>query len=617
MIIMLLAMLLLASLVFYVINLGTQTNSRIVTQHSADAASTASTGYYARTFNQVARNNLGTVALIAAVDTLDAMPQATAYALEDQIALRDGLSQQMNAVRPIVRAGPYMYDKLTIMQGVLDDEISQLTELDNLFTNVQDVRYLTFYTNPAGDRGALWASMESMEQYSVLAMDSLGELSQINGGHAAQANLNPSHNETDAVVLPVVTGLACDYEYRNHADASRRTSFRDFERPVRIGLLPAREDDPIERRGPFDTVFGFRVLWPPPPGTTTTVNNGNSPVSRGDTRNNGGPRQPWNPTHYEVFGYEGWLWDHVARPLQYDRTNSWLHRIGRIKARYLWDGVGPQTVVDPEWITGWSVSEPYFDSRRDEIVESAYIAVEIRSKFPPTNVGFMNPGTWEWATVQGHETPRVIRQNAPDPRTWGITQVTESIWRDKWETFSVYADPTIGITTQYDANGDPILQPVYRVDYFIFIGVNVGDPVEVRNPHNFSSMDDLPGPIMLNRSEVNTSPASRRQWLTQMAVVAHGDHAQLWPSRFHGGKPYNRIVAVAEAEVFNDHSWDLWTPMWQSRLTSVREYDAWLDTLDTAVAAGATTQSMSTDELTLMSDFLRATQSLAPAMLNH
>jgi hypothetical protein len=38
MVITLLAIVLLASLIFYVINLGRQANARIVTQHSADAA---------------------------------------------------------------------------------------------------------------------------------------------------------------------------------------------------------------------------------------------------------------------------------------------------------------------------------------------------------------------------------------------------------------------------------------------------------------------------------------------------------------------------------------------------------------------------------------------------
>ncbi len=43
----------------------------------------------------------------------------------------------------------------------------------------------------------------------------------------------------------------------------------------------------------------------------------------------------------------------------------------------------------------------------------------------------------------------------------------------------------------------------------------------------------------------------------------------MWPTHFAGRKPYPNIVSIAQAQVFNNHSWDLWTQMWHAQLTPV------------------------------------------------
>ena len=100
-------------------------------------------------------------------------------------------------------------------------------------------------------------------------------------------------------------------------------------------------------------------------------------------------------------------------------------------------------------------------------------------------------------------------------------------------------------------------------------------------------------------------------------MTTHDDHARLWPSRFDGGKPYGHMVATTEARVFNDHSFDLWTPMWQTQLQPVQEYDRWADMLAIAAEEGVETESMSSDEVEKLSYFILSTQSLADSMLNH
>ncbi|MEM1099127.1 MAG: pilus assembly protein TadG-related protein, partial [Planctomycetota bacterium] len=54
----LLALVLLASAVFFVFNVGTHIHRKIETQHAADAAAIAGAGWVARTMNLVAMNNV-------------------------------------------------------------------------------------------------------------------------------------------------------------------------------------------------------------------------------------------------------------------------------------------------------------------------------------------------------------------------------------------------------------------------------------------------------------------------------------------------------------------------------------------------------------------------------
>ena len=47
------------------------------------------------------------------------------------------------------------------------------------------------------------------------------------------------------------------------------------------------------------------------------------------------------------------------------------------------------------------------------------------------------------------------------------------------------------------------------------------------------------------------------------AVARQRDQALFWPGRFDRDKPSQHTVAIAQGAVFNNHSWDLWTQMWQ------------------------------------------------------
>jgi len=164
-----------------------------------------------------------------------------------------------------------------------------------------------------------------------------------------------------------------------------------------------------------------------------------------------------------------------------------------------------------------------------------------------------------------------------DPRSWNVEQIGNWQWRDEWE-YQTWFDPELGINIPVNQNGTHDTVPVYRIDTFIFLGVNVGPEYEIRNPNNFASRNDLPKPIDLDHDKIrHDDERARSQYLNFLAFAEIDDRAVAWPSRFTGEKPYPYQVALAQAHVFNNHSWDLWTQMWEAQLRPIDEVDSWIE----------------------------------------
>ncbi len=95
MVIALLALVLLACLVFFVFNVGRHVAARVETQNAADSAAMSGASWVARSFNTVAMNNVESARLISLAAVLDAMPQAVRFTLTDQINFANGVENQL------------------------------------------------------------------------------------------------------------------------------------------------------------------------------------------------------------------------------------------------------------------------------------------------------------------------------------------------------------------------------------------------------------------------------------------------------------------------------------------------------------------------------------------
>ena len=233
----LLAIVLIASLLFYVINVGTSVRGRVVTQHAADAAAIGGASQVARSLNTVAMNNVETARLIAAINVLDGLPLAVDMSITDateqELGDADALAQAVSAQ---LRAGVVDVWFKALLRQMMDSsdpdsvvsEQRYLRELDELFRNNPDlIPQMTWYQTPSHEMGKMHQAMRTMDAHSRAVMQTLGETAQSAATRSTQANLGSEDLDNAGLLLPAAPDIPW-----------QRGVFDDFERPVKKGLLP-------------------------------------------------------------------------------------------------------------------------------------------------------------------------------------------------------------------------------------------------------------------------------------------------------------------------------------------------------------------------------------------
>ncbi|GAB4107964.1 MAG: hypothetical protein Kow00105_12890 [Phycisphaeraceae bacterium] len=663
MVIALLAIILIASLIFYVFNVGTSVQGRIVTQHAADAAAIGGASQVARALNTVAMNNVETARLIAAVSVLDSVPLAVDMSVTDSSEEELGdLDALVQAVEAQLRDGVVDAWFERLLRDMLDpndpdslvSELRYLRELDDLFRNNPDlIPEMTWYQAPSGRMGRMHQAMRSMDAHSRSVMQALGEAAQAAAIASAQTNLTDP--DSASLLLPAIPSIPW-----------QRGVFDDYERPVKFGLLPGRDrrldvdnitrglgqiDDELTNRGPWDALFGWRITnrIDEDPGSMPGIN---FPPQIGN------PTPGRDPDEYHVFG-PTYLLLRALPHRRYSRLRAHLWNQYSIKSNYLWADTTTRTVLD----TNWEIDVEHDNERsndrnneyiynldRAEIRETAFIVAEIKSRLAGEDG---NPGTQgvTWNYVEGRpgrESPFVLYRGGwfdpnigppirIDPRsvvgtpTW--RKIQDHIWRlsAEYETNpngpDLGGDPSIGLPPKRigtDEDGNPVYaaQRVYWEIDFLLVGVNIGQDVDVTNPwYGFDrNSADAPAPIdLVHESLPPDNPTARERYLTFLGVARQSNKPRFWPTRFDGGKPYRYNTALAQAYVFNNHSWDLWTQAWQAQMEPIAStsFERWITEAETAITAVQGLPEIDPQMVAEMAEHLRSLETLAPLMVNH
>lgn len=592
----------------YVFNAGRHAQLQQQTQSAADATVISGAGYMARSFNTVAMNNVEISRLIAAVQMLDAVPLATEYTLLDVRATLERVEEQLGT-----GTGDDLGDRT--LDEIREDLIEQerlLVEMDTFFNRGRyDVREMTFYDSEFG-RGEMWKAMESLDAISAATMEQLDELTQLTAIHAGRNNMRGSSGEKLAAVAPFERSIAW-----------KRYAFDDFRNPVVQGRLPEWVDDELTNRGPYDTVFGWRrpnyeTITVPNPGyePTTKTERGKSRWSGGGGR--GGSRTITVGTtliDYSTYGTWQWLGQVVRNGIDAPEVlenSQFVTRVNRMsgnKLNYLWPGSARTwDFLDPEWITSYSEAMSVIEAGTPRVAYTQFVQMEYYQEF--LNGEPVGPETMQdWNILRPRGGWKAPLGFTPEDRE------RDYVWEDNlaWE----WESPA-GV----DSRGRAITN-THRIQkrfLYVWAGINVGPEVIIRDPNNFASRSDLPAPLDFDHGEMERPEDGALGYpgspFTFLGLSKQPNASPMWQQLFNTSA-YDGHAGIAQASVFNNHSWDLWTQMWHAQLEPVQDYNEWIDLIEGEIDLALGYEDLSVSELEELVEYLRSLETLAPIMLTH
>lgn len=187
--------------------------------------------------------------------------------------------------------------------------------------------------------------------------------------------------------------------------------------------------------------------------------------------------------------------------------------------------------------------------------------------------------------------------------TW-FEKVNKYIWRVKVQyTYLTYVigqqkdangkttdivwegDPQLGLTPRYNqGRPDPNPTKVYVAEWYVYGGAEIRDPVEVTNPCNWGASEALPAPMLLDTGMGEYAPdhetEPRHKAFNFLGLARSNANPPLWKGQFYTANPTGQMVTVAQAQIFNNRSWDLWTQDWQASLVPVSQWENWRDSIN-------------------------------------
>ena len=643
-VVMLISIALLVGLVFFVYNYGDQVNNRLDMQNTADSVAISGSGWIARSMNVVGMNNTGQSKLLSLVVTLDSLPLGTDMSLTETVALEGVLTAQLVQLRGDdignARLKSMIVSGMESLQRRLSAERVILEAMDEQLNRSSfDMSSVTHWPD-----GKLWEGIHTLDKFSEATLLSAGTLAQDISSDIARA----SHAET-AFVLPIVPeipyreGVFADFQPTLEGRLTVTTSNAgDYNATDGLGGVIPDWSYPY-RLGPWAKLHHW---WAPVYGGGQRVRRAGSQVRDvGGGPSGGGVGTSavtqdagwdWNPPPqcigYRPYGFYQWgLWkiDNWAEENVPDTSfASHVNNIAKIKLDYMFGPrpVAMQSVHYPQFIIDYPAILAKMNDPNPTVTvyRTHFFVVEVVSSVPPSDSNWLGAG--------------VSRNNASDPITiklsgWrnpatfeGFSQISDYIWRGDFQ-YEVTEDIEIGLLPQHEDPDDPgsplIWHKVYFTQFYIFAGADIGTTTIVSNPCSYESFDNLPGPFLLDTNPddytTDRNEGMRRGLFTYLGVAARRRASRVWPQRFGPGNPGNTITTVAQAEVFNNKSWDLWTQDWQVKLIPVNNWKNWVDMLDDGIGdvdrAGG---KLDATELQIIHDYLNSLDAeFAETFLNH
>ncbi|MCG8524176.1 MAG: hypothetical protein MI744_18380, partial [Pseudomonadales bacterium] len=290
---------------------------------------------------------------------------------------------------------------------------------------------VTHYKHPLLDtHGELWKSIYAMHKQSTAMLDTIDQRMQLATWEAARSNIRSSR-DAGGILLPLELDVPI---MKGH--------FYDFERPIKRGLLPGYDnaliadstyigfgdiDNPVENRGPWDTVFGWRYINLRKGGVSTSTGGPGSPPIRKQVTST-----YKKATKYGVYGPQSWLIRKLFDSYSMDDPSAlhlfdeYIRQFSSIKLGMLFGGPSV-TYREPDWEIDIERDNTRMNDNniycrrdyergrvpnRDHPEKSMYLVCEMKSRYDS------NPGassaqgiTWNYIQRNGRPYPYIAQSN--------------------------------------------------------------------------------------------------------------------------------------------------------------------------------------------------------------
>jgi hypothetical protein len=340
----------------------------------------------------------------------------------------------------------------------------------------------------------------------------------------------------------------------------------------------------------------------------------------------------WVTDGYRTYGPMYWAMRRVrsysSAHLPDTKFYDYTDRIAKVKLGYMFPGKGPKALKAIHyayWIINYEKALELAQIPETRVTETILYYFDIASSVPENSADFLKPGTFRTngglALMQrapGWHDPATFDGHRPDAKL-----VCNYIWKST-DTYETTEDPEIGIEYQggpVDPDtgmpSSPVFQKVYVMEYAMFGAIDVGGERQVSNPFNWSDseFDDLPAPILINTEDYEDYDSDnpdvnlgvRRSNFAFLAVSKRANDSPFWPQKFKGANPTHATTTLAQAKVFNNTSWGLWTQEWQVQLTPVNRWAQWTQQIQSDMSLTPMTRgAVRSTDLDQILEYMRA-----------
>jgi len=538
----LLALVVLAGLIFFVYNLSGQVNARLALQQSADSTAISGSVWMARSMNQVAMNNVAQTKLLSSVIVLDSLPLATEMSLNDATAWAAALRIQTGSMPTNLSAR----ESALLRSGMFTLRDRMETQRDVLYTMHASIKdfpmdRLTYYAGSGGEApyGELWRAAEALSELTQATITGSGVLAQNNAvrwGKDSGLNVRTAFLTPVRPYFPVQTGEfndLRDFRYPlggiEHVFSDRAVLVSDHpsgERSIEGGAIP----DMLypHRLGPWARLHKWRwELFPTryvggggdargAEGSSSS-GPGSSPMGGGGGRWERGrtygytTRGPLHWALHHIWGWAGsrelWAWD-GGRPdedewgdgsrylidgdLGVTPFTDYMWTFSYAKLQYMFYDPAVRTIHRPEWETNYTRARSRATTDPSRVYQVMFYQIWIESSVPPGDANWLRPGTYRANVPRVNVPPPDDLEHLPDavrvrntPGPWVDERVG---WPDpeRWRLTRVSGRNVWRDDYHYETTSDPEIGIGLQTDPS---GQPVWQPVHVRSYYFFVGVD--------------------------------------------------------------------------------------------------------------------------------